>query len=186
MADKTASTHQEKAITTLDAGVEGMKLTMEENKAQIASMNDNINLLAESNRGLRQDFQTLMDWVKKEHRGEERARTLETGEGSSNIASPRSIAGNPPLNPQTRTRFGTISEDVVFVVSPNGSVNQMRSVPLDPGNISRGVTFMPDSFTLTLPPLPHMRPLNMMTFHQFIPQMSLPQPQNPPSFAYIP
>lgn len=115
IADKNALTQHEKAITTLDVGVEGMKLITEENKVQLASMRDTISLLAESNKGLRQDFQTLIGWVKKDHLGGEMSKALEMGEGSSSIPGRISSTGKALVHLQTPTRFGTINEKVVLL-----------------------------------------------------------------------
>ncbi|XP_074338330.1 uncharacterized protein LOC141676558 [Apium graveolens] len=84
MADKNTLQKQEIAITNLESGVEGLKISMAENKTNMASMDKAISKLTESNDEMKRNLSELMKFLKKDPPEKQPDLSLIDGEGSSN------------------------------------------------------------------------------------------------------
>lgn len=139
MADKTPR-HQQADTGSLDEGYERLRLSMENARNKIVTMESSIAQIVEDNKGLRQDFRALMDFLKKDEVAMDKQQEL--FEGGSSVHGPRSTTGNTTtIPPSTPTRFGTlidgtVTEPVISIMStPMSSNVQMSFVNTHPSTM---------------------------------------------------
>ncbi|KAL8146936.1 hypothetical protein AgCh_004601 [Apium graveolens] len=111
MADKSASSRHEQAISEL-------KLSFEDSKTRVASIEASVSKLVEENQGLRKDFQDLMEILKTNPPPKVIGGGLEAEEGSSSqtIVKSKEQGMNKTLA-HTPTRFGTIKDAMVLDIT---------------------------------------------------------------------
>lgn len=83
--DKNTFQKHEKSISNLKTWVEGLKISIEENKAKLAAMETTTTHLAESNMGSRQEFKKLVDFPKKEPPEGDKIKFSKVDEGNSSL-----------------------------------------------------------------------------------------------------
>lgn len=139
MADRSPR-RQDTAAANREEGYEGLKLSLEAARNKMVTMDASIAQIVEDNKGLRQDFRALMDFLKKDEMNKDKHHEMQ--EGGSSVHGPRSTVGNiQTILPTTPTRFGTLNEGalvepiVSFMHTPIGSNVQVSSVSAPPSTM---------------------------------------------------
>lgn len=163
-----------------DGDLESLKMALEDTNLRVATMDDSIVQIVEDNKGLRQDFRALMDFLKKDE--QYRGKQIEVQEGGFSVHGPRSTTCNThTVSPSTLTRFGTLNADTIlehaasFMFTPTNSIMSLSVITLP------SCTVMPHYGTHT--PIQPLRTHH--TQPSYIPVFSGPQIPIPGSMNHI-
>lgn len=159
MADKNTLQKHDKAISTLEVGVENLQISLAENRASMSSMDSTLVRLNKSNEELKKSLSELVLLLKKDPPPRTHEGSLRDGEGSSNHVATRSTPhGKSTMSPNTPTRFGTVNPAFILdetgkvmnpTLSASASVNQEISFMGGHGK-HKGLTIYPDKPAVTL------------------------------------
>lgn len=191
MAEKNAQKY-DKAISSLEMGVEGLKSSLAETKANMTSMDFTLNQLNDSNEELKKGLADVVNLLKRDTpRSQPVVQDvfLRDGDGSSSSTPhPSSVHGKISSTPATPTRFGSVHSTMLFDEFGRLMSNNPSDSAPQTGHPFPTITKL-STPQVTLPLAPS-RPLGSFPsqpyypYYPIFPTGPIPYTQTPPHYTY--